>query len=789
VILASFINIRSVKYINLIPLFNFTYGFFLTGFRKNRLFMLEPRCYFEKIRRDAEDYLENNEVELLGNAFALAEESHQNQRRDSGEPYILHPLAVTDYLVQMRLDGFALAAALLHDVPEDTQTTLDTIRQQFGNEIAQLVDGVTKLGQFKPPPGTSEELLSVFGQADTLDKMMKASAEDVRVILIKLADRLHNMRTILALPNNRRKKVVNSTLKIYIPIAVRLGIWSMKREMEDHVLQALKPDTYTELIELIEEQKEHRAQTVTNVSQLVQHRLADWGIASDSLELPLGIAEFYQLPKKYNLFPSKEIDVIGICILVPNVKDCYTAVGAVHSLWKPVPGKQDDYVVSPKENTYRSIHTTVVGPGGSILKVRIRTREMHEWAEYGLYAFYRNRDTYKKLGKPEDRVKWLGEIIKWGREYREYIGPDEFDIVETIRDEDLHGTRDQVTSTERDPLLGENASIEFVESLLSDFLPEHIDIFTPKGKVIELPKDSTPIDFAYAIHTNIGHSCRAAQINGRYQALNQPLRNGDQVYILTVPHPEPVYEWLNPYLGFVKTSYARRAIRRWFKRQSEETNRHRGKQTLDHEFQLLGMSNVDYQQLGLQLGFANGSQFILAVGSANYHVSKVIVQFVNMKLGLIEHQSNPVDPGITIQCPEGFKVRLGKCCNPVPGASIMGIAASSGQLTVHRIECKYALKAISEGKIIAVSWQDDEGFTKPVSFVVEAYDRPDLLKDFTNIVGQELVNMEQVIATKNDSGNRATINAILRIPDGVLLLRILHRIEKLPNVQIVFARI
>ncbi len=748
--------------------------------------MLDPSSYFEKIKLNAEKYLEKNEVELLVSAYTLAEKSHHHQHRDSGEPYILHPLAVTDYLVQMRLDGLALAAALLHDVPEDTQTTLATIRADFGNEIAQLVDGVTKLGQFKPPPNTSEELLSVYGQADTLDKMMKASAEDVRVILIKLADRLHNMRTILALPLNRRKKVVNSTLRIYIPIAVRLGIWSMKRELEDLVLKALEPETYTELVESMVERKFHRDQTVTNISQLVEHRLADWGIASEVLELPPGVAEFYQLPKKYNLFSSHEIDVIGICLIVPHVRDCYTAVGAVHSLWKPVPEKQDDYIVSPKENTYRSIHTTVIGPGGSILKVRIRTREMHEWAEFGLYAFYRNRETYKKLGKPEDRVKWLGEIIKWRREYGEYIGTDG---AELGQDEDRDNILEKTVSSNRDMLLGDNASIDFVESLLSDFLPEHIDIFTPKGKVIELPKEATPIDFAYTIHTDIGHRCRAAQVNGRLQALNQPLRNGDQVFILTVPHPEPIYEWLNEYLGFAKTSNARRAIRRWFKRQPDENNLHRGKQALDHEFRLLGMSKVDYQQLSQQLGFMDERQFILAVGSAVYHVSKVIVQFINMRLGLAEHQTKPVDHGITIQCPEGFKVRTGKCCNPTPGTSIVGKAASLNQLTVHRIECKYALKAISEGKIIAVSWKNEEGYTKSVPFVVEAYDRQDLLKDFTNIIGQELVNMEQVIATKNEAGNRATINAILRIADGAQLLRILHRIEKLANVQVVFAQV
>lgn len=748
--------------------------------------MLDPQSYFEVIKSNAETYLDGKELDALVDAFTLAEKSHQQQQRDSGEPYILHPLAVAEYLVQMRLDGPALAAALLHDVPEDTLTTLETIRAVFGNEIAHLVDGVTKLGQFKPPPGTSEELLSVYGQADTLDKMMRASAEDVRVILIKLADRLHNMRTILALPIHRRRKVVNSTLKIFIPIAARLGIWSVKREMEDLALQALEPVTYHEIVGSMRDRKEQRTQSFNNVSQLLQHRLAEWGIASEILELPLGVAEYYQLPKKYNNFTNYYFDVIGICIVVPSVKECYTAVGAVHSLWKPVPEKQDDYIVSPKENTYRSIHTTVIGPGGSILKFRIRTREMHEWAEYGLYAFYRNRETYKKLGKPEDRVKWLGEIIQWRREYSEFLSTDD---TEPSREENLDSSGEARMPSDTASSFGENASIAFVESLLSDFLPEHIDIFTPKGKVIELPKEATPIDFAYMIHTDIGHRCRAAQVNGRFQALNQPLRNGDQVYILTVPNPEPIYEWLNLFLGYAKTSNARRAIRKWFKKQPDDVNFHRGKHALDHEFRLIGMTKVDYQNIGQRLGFLSERQFILAVGSANYHVSKVIVEFVNMKLGLGEHHQKPTNQEATIQCPEGFHVRLGKCCNPVPGSSITGKARSSGTLTVHRIECKHALRAINEGKIIAVSWKNEEGFTKSVPFMVEAYDRPDLLKDFTNIIGQELVNMEQVIATKNEQGNRAKINAVLRIADGAQLLRILHRIEKLPNVRVVSAQV
>ena len=722
--------------------------------------MIDPDFTYQDIRQKASGYLIPAELDFLDRAYLLSKKTHESQARDSGEPYIFHPLAVTEYLVDMKMDVATLAATLLHDAPEDRNLPFEIIEREFGREVTSLVDGVTKLGQIKPPAGLPEDIQAVLIQADTFHKMMSAAADDIRVLLIKLADRLHNMRTINSLPINRRKKVVSSTVRIYIPMAARLGIWSIKTEMEDLALHALDPESYKELNLIVSERLEEHQSALGNISWLLEHRFEDWGIQANINEIPPSLYEFLSFSRQTGLAFNQVQDAIVICILVPQKQDCYTSLGVIHSLWKPIPGKVDDYIVSPKENLYRSLHTTVIGPGGKVLKFRIRTREMNDWAELGIYNYWRNREGNIRTGKPEDRVRGLGKLVDWGTE----IG-------------DLEGGNTRATFSQ-----------EFVESLMSDFLPEHIDVFTPKGDVYELPKGSTPLDLAYEIHTELGHSARAARINNQNQNLNQQLHNGDQVLILTLPGPEPKYDWLDPYLGYVKTSLAKRAIRKWFRRQSRQQQLELGKQVLSHEFNLLGYSNFVFLNLVPTSGFADVDALYVAVGSADINASDVAKQFIDKELGFDPVWTASNSNALLVQGAGHFKTRMGKCCNPVPGTHIVGRIVENGFVTVHRLECKYALRAIDRGNLIVLNWSEKHLATKPVQIYIEAFDRSDLLLDFTSITSREKVNMEHVSATTERLRNRAEIKATLLIENGIQLLKILHHVSHITNVRKVYVK-
>jgi GTP pyrophosphokinase len=717
--------------------------------------MNDPDILYQKIREKVSSYLPLSDLEVLDRAYALSKSSHADQTRESGELFIFHPLAVTDFLADMKMDAATLSATLLHDVPEDCNLPIEVIEKEFGKEIASLVDGVTKLGQIKTKVGLPEDIQAILGQADTFHKMMSAAANDVRVLLIKLADRLHNMQTILALPMNRRRKVVSSTVRIYIPLAARLGIWSIKTQMEDLALQAIDPDSYLELTQILNDRLEEHRREFENITRLLTHRFKDWGIEAEAKEIPPTIFELHTFSMQTGLAFNQAPDTIVILVLVPQRQDCYTSLGVIHSLWKPVPGKVVDYIVSPRENLYRSLHTTVIGPGGKVLKFRIRTYEMNESADLGMYNYLQKIDSSSTSVKPEDRVWGLGKIVEWG--------------------------------TDIGDLTGESASSnftqEFVESLMSDFLPEHIDVFTPKGDVYELPLGSTPLDLAYAIHTDLGHSARSARINNQNQRLNRLLHNGDQVLILTLPAPDPEFEWLDPYLGYVKTSVAKRAIRRWFRRQSKQQQMELGRSMLTREFSLLGYENFDFSKLLPVFGHQDEESLFIAVGSAELMISEVAKLFLDKELGFEPNPASNITGSFIIQGAGNLKTRMGKCCNPSPGTHIVGRINENNVITVHQVDCKYALKAIDQGKLIALSWCEKSQATRPVQFYVEALDRPKLLLDFTSITGEADVNMEQVQATTEQSKNRAAIRATLLIQNSDQLLKILHQVAHITNVR------
>ena len=455
---------------------------------------------------------------LLRRAFSVAREAHHGQMRASGEPYISHCLATAHILADLRMDTPTVAAALLHDVVEDTSYTQEQLEAEFGAEIAKLVDGVTKLGQIDQLSGMSERNIKEDARAESLRKMFLAMVDDVRVVLIKLADRLHNMRTLGSLSEDKRSRIARETLEIFAPLANRLGIWQIKWELEDLSFRYLDPPKYREITHLIDERGPDREHYIEVLIDQVQRELEKAGIKAEISGRPKHIYSIYRKMQRKGVEFDQIYDVRAIRIIVATVRDCYAALGVVHGKWRPIPGEFDDYIATPKDNLYRSLHTAVLGPGGKPLEVQIRTNEMHHSAEYGIAAHWRYKESHKRDPAFENKIAWLRQLMEW---------------------------RQEVTDAN-----------EFVDSLKTDVFQDHVYVFTPKGDIIDLPAGATPIDFAYHVHTEVGHRCRGAKVNGKLVRLDYQLKNGDKVEIITAKRGGPSRDWLNPHLGYVKTTRA-----------------------------------------------------------------------------------------------------------------------------------------------------------------------------------------------------------------------------------------
>ncbi|MDQ3779740.1 MAG: bifunctional (p)ppGpp synthetase/guanosine-3',5'-bis(diphosphate) 3'-pyrophosphohydrolase, partial [Chloroflexota bacterium] len=494
------------------------------------------------------------DLELIRRAAALAIEGHGNDRRKSGEPYVRHPIEVATILAMMQLDAETLAGAILHDVIEDTPVGLDRVQEEFGPRVARLVDGVTKLGRI---PWTSDDGSTVATrekahQAESLRKMFLAMVDDIGVVLIKLADRLHNMRTLDALPPEKQKRIALQTMEIYAPLANRLGIWPLKSELEDLAFRYLNPEAYAAIVGELERRGRDRGEYIQATIDGLHAALLETGIESTITGRSKHIYSIYRKMMMKGLSFGEIHDVIGLRVLVEDRPDCYGALGVVHDLWHPIPGEFDDYIATPKESMYQSLHTAVIGPEGSALEIQIRTREMHRIAEYGVAAHWRYKEGGKSDSRVEAKVAWLRQLMDW---------------------------RDQVADAE-----------EFVESLKSDVFQEMIYVFTPAGDIIELPAKATPVDFAYRIHTEVGHQCVGAKVNDQLVPLNYQLQNGQVVRILTSKTKVgPSRDWLLASAGFVTTASAREKIRQWFRRQQRDENISQGKETLEKELRRLSL--------------------------------------------------------------------------------------------------------------------------------------------------------------------------------------------------------
>jgi len=710
--------------------------------------MADPPTTLEGLLERAGDSIPAREVALIKRAYQTAADAHDGQLRASGEPFIQHSLATAATLLDLRLDPATIAAGLLHDVPEDTDVTVEEIREAFGDEIATLVDGVTKLSRISWTSLEEEE-------AESLRKIFLAMVDDIRVILIRLADRLHNMQTLGALPEDRRTEIAQETLDIFAPLAHRLGMWQIKEELEDLALRYLEPDSYRRVVELMDERRTVRERYVDEVADVLRKALAEEGIRTEVTGRRKHIYSIYQKMQKKGTDFDRIYDVHGARIIVDDVKDCYAALGTVHSLWRPIAGEFDDYIAMPKDNMYQSLHTAVVGPQGRPLEVQIRTWDMHWMAEYGVAAHWRYKEQVERDAVLEAKMGWLRQLMDWRRE-----------LVDAQ---------------------------EFVDSLKTDLFPEEVYVFTPKGDVIELPRGATPVDFAYHVHTEIGHRCQGAKVNGKMIPLNHQLEDGDQVLILTAKRGGPSRDWLNPLLGYVRTSRARQKIRQWFRRQERPDNIIRGRSLLEKELKRFGIDHESYEDIAKLFRFERVDDFLTAIGYGDINVHQVSTRVLEIEkereAGLEESVPVVTPPaevaGIRVTGVGDLLTHIGGCCNPLPGDEITGYVTRGRGVTIHRRDCSNVLRVLRDGdkeRLIEVDWGEDLDSVFPVVVKVTAYDRKGLLKDITSVLDAEDVNMRAATMSTAQKDQIATIVATLEISGMAQLSRVLTKIESLTNV-------
>jgi len=693
----------------------------------------------EALIRQVQGYFPQSDPALLRHAYDLAAEAHRDQRRASGEPYVQHSLAVAAILAEMRLDPATIAAAILHDVPEDTAVPLERIQEGFGDEVTKLVDGVTKLSKISW--GSLEE-----EEAESLRKMFLAMVDDIRVVLIKLADRLHNMHTLGALPEGKRRKIAKETLEIFAPLANRLGIWQMKGELEDLALRHLEPERYREIAALLAERQAEREGYIAQVIEVLDRRLREEGIEAEISGRPKHIYSIYKKMARKSLDFDQIYDVHGVRIIVNEVKDCYAALGIVHSLWRPLPGQFDDYIATPKDNMYRSLHTAVVSVEGKPLEVQIRTPQMHQMAEYGVAAHWLYKEGVKRDIDFEAKIAWLSQLLGWRRE-----------IVDAR---------------------------EFVDSLKTDIFQDRVYVFTPKGDIVDLPAGATPIDFAYHIHTEIGDRCRGARVNGRLVSLDYHLQNGDQVEILTAKKGGPSRDWLNPHLGYIKTPRARQKIRQWFRRQSRAENIAQGREILERELKKLGVEQKSYEEIAQSFDFDDVDDFLAAIGYGDINLQQIAVKALEP-----EEEIGPSEVILPSLPPSGIMVRgvgnlltkLAGCCNPLPGDDIIGYVTQNRGITIHKRDCRNILGRDKRERLVEVDWGETEQ-VYPVFIKIEAFDRAGLMGDIGTIVSDDGVNISELASATRKEDNMAIITATLEIKNVVQLSRILTKINRLPNV-------
>lgn len=704
-----------------------------------------PENEIDALITKVKNYNPQADVELIRRAFEVAKELHKAQKRKSGEQFIHHPLGVADILADLEMDDATIVAALLHDVVEDTDVTLAKIQKQFGAEVAGLIDGVTKLGRIKFKTHAEE-------QAENLRKMLVAMAKDIRVILIKLADRIHNMRTICFLSQEKQREKALETLEIYAPLAHRLGIFQLKWELEDLAFFTLEPKKYGQLQKMLAESREEREIFLQGVIDKIKVELDKLGIKAQLSGRTKHLHSIYQKMVKRDKEFSEIYDLSAIRIIVESVRDCYAALGAVHSLWRPLPGRFKDYIAMPKFNMYQSLHTTIIGPIGRPFEIQIRTLSMHRTAEHGIAAHWIYKEDGK--GKPADQeFSWLRQMI-------------------------------ELETETKDPR-------EFMESLKVDLFEDEVFVFTPKGDVLSLRAGATPLDLAYAVHTEVGHHCVGAKVNNQIVSLEYKLQIGDICEILTSKaSPGPSKDWLS----IAKTSRARSKIRQWFSKESREDSEQVGRETIQKVLRKQGVSVASINQVqaltkvAKEMNFSKPETMIAAVGAGKISAKQVatkLIKILNRHSEAEEVFELPKAPpridqvgtkttGVRVKGIDGLLIRLAHCCHPVPGDPIIGFVTRGRGLSVHRADCSntQTLKT-NPDRILEVYWDSQQPTTYQVEIQVEAFDRTKLLSDISTVLSDAGVNiLTASVSTRKDRlavfrfvfeiGNLNSLNNILR---------------------------
>jgi len=717
----------------------------------------------DKLLSKIEKYNSSDNTAIIEKAYQFAKDAHDGQMRQSGEEYISHPLEVADILADLNMDNVTIAAAILHDVIEDTKYSYEDIKSSFGEEVAMLVDGVTKLGKLEYT--TKEEQ-----QAENLRKMFIAMAKDIRVIIIKLADRLHNMRTLKYMSEKKQREKASETMEIYAPIAHRLGISKIKWEMEDLALRYLEPKGYYELVERVAKKRQEREEYINTVIEQLKEKIHEVGIDAHIEGRPKSFYSIYRKMYIQGKSFDQIFDMTAVRIIVETVKDCYGALGIVHTLWKPIPGRFKDYIAMPKPNMYQSLHTTVIGPDGQPFEVQIRTWEMHRTSEFGIAAHWRYKEGKDSQNDFDEKLKWLRQMLEWQNEIKD--------------------------------------TKEFMETLKIDLLVDEVYVFTPKGDVIDLPVNSTPIDFAYKIHSAIGNKCVGAKINGRIVTLDYKLQNGDIVEIITSANTNgPSRDWLK----IAKSNHTKNKIKQWFKKEKRDENIQKGRELLEKECKRHGLNpsailkpellDIIFKKYSLHsvddlyasVGYGGVTPNLILNRLKDEYKKLVkpedrdIIAELEEKLKkpeTVKRKTNTT--GINVKGIDNVMVRFARCCNPVPGDEVFGFVTKGRGVSVHRKSCPNANEFLMQSeRLIDVEWHTEAKVSYNADVEIRAYDRKGLLAEITSIVDESKININSFYS-RTTRERMAIINFILEIHDVDQLNKLIKKFKKIEGVVDVF---
>lgn len=707
----------------------------------------------DELIEKVKSYNENADIDMIKRAYKMADEHHRGQKRNSGEDYIIHPLNVSLILADMNMDTATIVAGLLHDVVEDTDVTLEDVKNEFGHEIADLVDGVTKLKQLNYK--NKEEK-----QAENIRKMVLAMAKDIRVIIVKLADRLHNMRTLEYMTDAKKIEKATETVEIYAPIADRLGMSRIKWELEDLSLRYLDEEGYYELVDMVNKRRNEREDLINHIIELLEENLKNVGIECEIKGRPKNFYSIYKKMKKKGKVFDEIYDLSAVRILTHSVKDCYGALGVVHTLFKPIPGRFKDYIAMPKPNKYQSLHTTVIDNNGETFEVQIRTYEMHQTAEYGIAAHWKYKAGVSKETAFDENLTWLRQLLEWQK--------------------DLNDPGD------------------FMDTLKIDFFADEVFVFTPRGDVINLPEGSTPIDFAYRIHSQVGNTCVGAKVNGRIVPLNYTLQSGNIVDVITNPNTSPSLDWLK----IVKSPQARKKILQYFKVKDKEKNIERGRDAIEREVKKLGYQTHKIlrddwlEEVKEKLNMLSLDEMYAAVGFGTITTAQVTAKLQDIYNKhykkddqaieeIVESKRRYNNQGIEVKGVDGVNVRIAKCCTPVPGDEIVGYITIGRGISVHRKDCKNLQNNADPERLVEVKWENSNSTSYSASIEIRAFDKPNVIADIASRVNESKLSMSYLNAKVVKNGD-AVIDITVEITDSEELERVMEKLKRINNVLEVY---